>query len=187
LARSVRLPLALKGLSAELRDPRAEPAYGDYVRSLNPMHTVPVLVDGNRVLTDSSAICQYLDRIAPDPKLFPTAIAGVQAYELIVLTDNVVNVLSDLGTRYATLHEDPKFPVVRKVLIGRVQRALNVLAEKVTAKGLDSGPLCGTWSARRHRGVQLLSYGSRSPNARGYIPASACRDRVGLDTMKMQR
>jgi glutathione S-transferase len=146
-ARRVRLTLALKGLSAELRDARAVPAYRDDVQRLNPLHTVPVLVDDERVIPDSNAICQYLDRKVPAPPLWPTGLAGAEAFELAALTDGVINVLSDLGMRYYSLHGDANFGAVRETMVGRVQRSLDLLARKITAKE-RSATLCGeTWSA----------------------------------------
>jgi glutathione S-transferase len=147
-ARRVRLTLALKGLSAELRDARAVPAHRDDVHRLNPLHTVPVLVDDEHVILDSNAICQYLDRKVPTPPLWPAGAAGAEAFELAALTDGAINVLSDLGMRYYSLHGDPNFQAVRGEMVGRVQRALDLLAKKVTAKGLAGVPLCGDrWSA----------------------------------------
>jgi glutathione S-transferase len=147
-ARRVRLTLSLKGLSAELRDARAEPAHRAEVQRLNPFHTVPVLLDGERVICDSTAICQYLDRKYPAPLLWPAGLAGAEAFELQALVDNTINVLTDLGMRCSPLHADPSFPLVREQQVGRAQRALEALASRVRARGLASGPLCGdAWSA----------------------------------------
>ena len=147
-ARRVRLTLSLKGITAELRDARADPNHHAEVQRLNPLHTVPVLVDGERVIADSQAICQYLDRKVPMPPLWPAGLAGAEAFEYSALSDSAVNLLTDLGMRYAPLHGDPHFPMVREQLVGRAQRALDRLAEQVTAKGLASGPLCGeAWGA----------------------------------------
>lgn len=146
-SRRVRLALALKGLSAELRDARANPEYTADVQRLNPMHTVPVLVDAERVIADSTAICHYLDRKYPEPPLWPSGVAGAEAFELAALTDSAIQVLTDLGMRYHVLHDHPSFEQVRSNHVGRAQRALDVVAEKVSARGLASGPLCGAaWS-----------------------------------------
>lgn len=42
----------------------------DYLR-LNPKGRVPVLVDGDFVLTEASAILRYVSRLAPDARLWP--------------------------------------------------------------------------------------------------------------------
>lgn len=44
-------------------------------RSINPMGQVPLLVDGDVLLTQSMAIIQYLDEKWPEPRLFPLDIA----------------------------------------------------------------------------------------------------------------
>jgi len=147
-SRRVRLTLALKELKVELRDARADAQHAADVARLSPLRTVPVLVDGERVIPDSNAICQYLDRKVPAPPLWAAGLAGAEGFELAALADGAINILSDLGMRYAPLHGDAHFPQVRDALVGRVQRALDRLAERVTKNGPQSGPLCGdAWSA----------------------------------------
>jgi glutathione S-transferase len=145
-ARRVRLTLAHKGREAELRDAREHPEHMAEVRRLHPLHTVPVLVDGERVVRDSNAILHYLDRKIPDPPLWPAGMEGAEAFELVALADSVVTVLADLGMRYSALHDHPSFPAVRDQFVGRVQRALDGLAEKASARP-GGAPLCGDrWS-----------------------------------------
>lgn len=145
-ARRIRLVLALKGLSAELRDARAIPEHRVEVNRLNPMHTVPVLVDDGEVVFDSSAICHYLERKQPQPPLWPAGMAGARAFQLIALVDAATNTLSDCGMRYYALHGDPSFGAVRDMMVGRAQRALDALATAVEKRG-SGQPLCGeAWS-----------------------------------------
>lgn len=128
-ARRVRLALAHKGLSAELRDARANPAYLAEVQKLNPVHTVPVLVDGDRVITDSMAICHHLDRKVPEPALFASA-----DFEIVAMADSAIQVLVDLGMRYHALHDHPQWTAVRDEYVGRSQRALDRLATLIPAR-----------------------------------------------------
>ena len=52
------------------------PFFGDDRFSrLSPLRRIPVLVDGDLVLSDSSVICQYLEDRCPEPPLFPRDIA----------------------------------------------------------------------------------------------------------------
>jgi maleylacetoacetate isomerase len=72
----VRIALNLKGLSYELVQVHLLREGGehhgqDYL-ALNPQGLVPTLVDGEHVLTQSLAICEYLDERFPDPPLLPT-------------------------------------------------------------------------------------------------------------------
>ena len=86
----VRIALALKGLSYDTR--AVDLARGDqldeaYAR-VNPIAGVPtlVLVDG-RVLTQSMAILDYLDRMHPSPPLLPEdpfAAAQVRAAAYVI-------------------------------------------------------------------------------------------------------
>lgn len=145
-ARRVRLTLAHKGQSAELRDARANPEHMSEVRRLNPLQTVPLLIDGQRVIGDSAAICHYIDRKWPQPPLWPAGLDGAEAFELVTLADGAINILVDLGMRYSQLSDHPSFQKVREQFVGRAQRALDRLAERV-AERHDAPALCGdTWS-----------------------------------------
>ena len=71
----VRIALALKGVEYQLRTVaiRKGEQYSAAHRSLSPIGGVPVLVtDDGEVLTQSLAILDYLDAIAPQVPLFPT-------------------------------------------------------------------------------------------------------------------
>ncbi|HYQ14623.1 MAG TPA: glutathione S-transferase family protein [Polyangiaceae bacterium] len=146
-ARRVRLALALKRVSAELRDARAVPEHRAEVNRLNPLHTVPVLVDRERVVVDSTAICHYLERKYPDPPLWPAGAAGADAFEIMALADAVHNILSDCGMRYHALSNDPHFAEVKANVVGRAQRALEALASRVTARKPGQALCGGEWSA----------------------------------------
>lgn len=73
----VRKTLAVlehKGIAYQI-DPIV-PFYGnaEFAR-LSPLRQIPVLVDGDLVLNDSSVICQYLEERYPQPALYPADIA----------------------------------------------------------------------------------------------------------------
>ncbi|WP_114953799.1 glutathione S-transferase family protein [Sphingosinicella terrae] len=68
--RKVLACLALKGLAYEI-DP-ITPFYGDErFERLSPLRRIPILIDGDLVLTDSSVICFYLDEAYPGAPLLP--------------------------------------------------------------------------------------------------------------------
>jgi len=76
----VRIALAEKGIDSErvevgwsLAD-RYEPHHPDVV-ALNPKAQVPVLVDGDVVVYDSTLIFEYLEERHPVPALYPTDLA----------------------------------------------------------------------------------------------------------------
>jgi glutathione S-transferase len=111
------------------------------------LHTVPLLVDEGRVVADSTAILYYLDRKVPAPPLWPAGMDGAEAFEFVALCDSVITPLSDLGMRYSALHDHGSFGTVRTEYVGRVQRALGRLAEKVTERRESPGLCGGQWSA----------------------------------------
>jgi glutathione S-transferase len=68
--RKVLACLELKGLSYEI-DP-ITPFFGDEVfERMSPLRRIPVLIDGDLTLTDSSVICEYLDDAYPGHPLRP--------------------------------------------------------------------------------------------------------------------
>ena len=68
--RKVLACLELKGLKYEI-DP-ITPFFGDEeFGRLSPLRRIPVLIDGDFVLTDSTVICEYLEETYPEPPLLP--------------------------------------------------------------------------------------------------------------------
>lgn len=69
-SRKVRLSLAEKRIEVELVEERYWEKDPDFLRR-NPAGKVPVLKMGNRVMADSTAICEYLEEAHPSPPLLP--------------------------------------------------------------------------------------------------------------------
>lgn len=69
--RKVRVVLAEKGLEYEsvpvFPGPQAPPDW----RKTSPLGKVPAYKDGDRTVNDSSVICAYIERTAPEPRLYP--------------------------------------------------------------------------------------------------------------------
>lgn len=100
----VRIALALKGLDYEsvpqhlLRD-GGEHRRADYL-ALNPQGLVPALEHDGTVITQSLAICEYLEEVFPRPALLPSSPADramVRAMALVVACD--VHPLNNLGVQ----------------------------------------------------------------------------------------
>ena len=68
--RKVRLSLAEKKIEVELVEERYWEQDADFLRR-NPAGKVPILKMGSRTMSDSTAICEYLDETHPTPPLFP--------------------------------------------------------------------------------------------------------------------
>ena len=92
----VRIALNLKGLSYESRPVHllregGEQHAVDY-RSVNPQELIPCLLDGDRVITQSLAIMEYLDEMHPELEtaLLPVDVRGrarVRALAMVVACD----------------------------------------------------------------------------------------------------
>jgi len=140
----VRIALNLKGLSAEHRFRhlrRGEQRDPGYVR-LNPQGLVPALEldEGGAVLTQSLAICEYLDETHPEPPLLPDeplARARVRAFAQAIACD---------------IHPVQNLKVLNRLgALGLDQEARNAWAREVIAEGLaacealvagNGGPFC---------------------------------------------
>ena len=69
--RKVLACLELKGLDYQV-DP-ITPFFGnDEFERLSPLRRIPVLIDGDVELCDSSVICAYLEEAYPEPRLLPS-------------------------------------------------------------------------------------------------------------------
>jgi glutathione S-transferase len=68
--RKVRLTLAEKKLEVELVEERYWEQTPDFLRR-NPAGKVPVLKIDQKVMSESQAICEYLDEANPNPPLMP--------------------------------------------------------------------------------------------------------------------
>lgn len=68
--RKVRLTLAEKKIEVELVEERYWEQGQDFLRR-NPAGKVPVLRIENRTLSESQAICEYLEETVPEPRLMP--------------------------------------------------------------------------------------------------------------------
>jgi glutathione S-transferase len=69
-SRKVRLSLAEKKIEVELVEERYWEQNSDFLRR-NPAGKVPVLRLGGQTLSESTAICEYLEEIHPTPPLLP--------------------------------------------------------------------------------------------------------------------
>ncbi|WP_116132799.1 glutathione S-transferase family protein [Tropicimonas sp. IMCC34043] len=70
--RKVRLVLAEKKIEVELVEERYWERDAEFLRR-NPAGKVPVLRMDGRVMSESQAICEYLEEVYPDPRLMPEA------------------------------------------------------------------------------------------------------------------
>jgi glutathione S-transferase len=69
--RKVRIVLAEKGVAYE-HDPVLPVNVSAEFKKISPLGKVPAYKDGDRALADSSVICAYLERVHPQPALYPS-------------------------------------------------------------------------------------------------------------------
>ncbi|HET9977614.1 MAG TPA: maleylacetoacetate isomerase [Burkholderiaceae bacterium] len=74
----VRIALALKGLDYDYRPVHLtkNEQFNESYAAVSASRLVPALVDGDHVLTQSLAICEYLDETHPKPPLLPSDALG---------------------------------------------------------------------------------------------------------------
>lgn len=68
--RKVRVAMIEKGIEYEL-EPVMPGNVPDSFKKISPLSKVPVYQDGEYVLPDSSVIIAYLERVQPEPSLYP--------------------------------------------------------------------------------------------------------------------
>jgi glutathione S-transferase len=139
--RKVLVCLQLKGLPYRI-DPIV-PFYGDdeFAR-ISPLRRVPVLIDSEVTLSDSTVICEYLDERHPGTPLLPSgAAARAHARWLEEFADTrlgeafVWHLFNQLIIRRFVWGEAPDEQVLRKARDEEIPQALDYLESQVPAAG----------------------------------------------------
>jgi glutathione S-transferase len=146
--RKVLACLELKGLDYRI-DPII-PFYGnDEFARLSPLRRVPVLIDGELVLNDSSVICQYLEDRHPAPAFYPADVAQrAQARWLEEFADTrladllIWRVFYQRAIRRRIFGEDTDEAAVRDALEVQLPPALDYLEARLPADGFLFGVPC---------------------------------------------
>jgi glutathione S-transferase len=79
-----RVALALAHKGVEVESVSLDPADRAPLRAVSGQELVPVLVDGDQVVTDSTRILHHLDARFPDPPLFPADPARAAEVEVFL-------------------------------------------------------------------------------------------------------
>ncbi|MBU6469595.1 MAG: glutathione S-transferase family protein [Gammaproteobacteria bacterium] len=145
--RKVLVCLELKGLKYEI-DPIAPFVGNEEFARLSPLKRVPVLLDGELVLNDSSVICQYLEDKHPAPALYPQDI-GVRAkarwieeYADTRLADGLLwRLFYQLSIRKRTTGEPPDQAVVDRARDVEIPAALDYLEGLLPVQGFLFGSI----------------------------------------------
>jgi glutathione S-transferase len=139
--------LELKGIAYEV-DPIVPFLGDDRFSKLSPLRRVPVLVDGDLVITDSSVICQYLDDLQPSPPLWPADIRDrARARWLEEFADTrmgdvfIWRLFNQVAIRPAVWGEKGDRALVDKTLKEDVPVVLDYLESEAPADGFRFGAL----------------------------------------------
>ena len=145
--RKVLVCLQLKGMAYEV-DPIV-PFFGnDEFSRLSPLRRIPVLIDGDVTLCDSTIICEYLDERMPSPPLFPRdPIARARARWLEEFADTrmgeviIWRLFNQRVIAPAVWGRPTDEAVVAKTLEHDLPSVLDYLETQVPADGYLFGPI----------------------------------------------
>ncbi len=173
----VRIALALKGLAYEYKAVHLNKneQFKESYAAVSPARLVPLLKDGDAVLTQSLAIIEYLDETHPEPPLLPRDALGrarVRALAYDIACE--IHPLNNLRVlRYLVhdlkLSDDDKNRWYRHWVETGLEAVERQLAHNPTRRTLL--PRRRTDAGRRHAGAADL----QCPALR--LPARACADR----------
>ena len=145
--RKVLVVLHEKGIEYEI-DPIV-PFYGDdRFAKLSPLRRIPVLLDGDVVLSDSSVICQYLEDRWPEPALYPRDVADrararwIEEFADTRMGDVFIwRYFNQLVIRRFVWGEETDHALVAKTLAEDIPAVLGYLETLAPAAGFLFGPL----------------------------------------------
>jgi glutathione S-transferase len=143
-ARKVRMALRVKGVPFRSLDALARSHHAELLR-VNPRAEVPVLVDGDLIVTDSADIVAYLEDRFPQPSLLPGAAAArARARRLQRRADAVLDaIIHDISIWIWPTHERNDEPPRGLFEAGRrdLDRLLSELEDEVGPSGFFCGAL----------------------------------------------
>lgn len=139
--------LEAKGIAYEID--HFVPFFGDdRFSKLSPLRRIPVLVDGDLVLTDSSVICEYLDELKPEPPLYLGPIRDrARARWLEEFADTrmgdvlIWRYFNQIAIKPAVWGEKGDRSVTEKTLTEEVPTVLDYLESEAPADGYKFGAL----------------------------------------------
>ena len=134
--RKVRVAMEEKGLAYEL-EPVMPIGVSDEFKKLSPLGKIPVYQDGDFVLPDSSCIIAYLERVHPEPALYPSDAQQYghalffEEYGDTRLVDDLTAVFFQRVVRHKIMKQEPDEALVKVTLSERVPPLLDFLETQV--------------------------------------------------------
>jgi glutathione S-transferase len=145
--RKVLVFLELKRVAYEI-DPIIPFLGDDRFSALSPLRRIPVLIDPDVTLTDSSVICQYLEDRHPEPALYPRDVAArARARWLEEFADTrmgevfIWRLFNQVAIRPFVWNEEPDRDLVATTLAEDVPAVLDYLEAALPRDGFAFGDL----------------------------------------------
>lgn len=145
--RKVLACLELKELEYEI-DPIVPFVGNEEFSRLSPLRRIPVLIDDELVLTDSSVICQYLEDRHPKPAIYPRDIGDrararwLEEYADTRLADGLIwRLFHQLAIKRYIFGETPNEAVVEHARDVEIPAALDYLERQLPGDGFVFGAL----------------------------------------------
>ena len=145
--RKVLVVLDLKGVRYEI-DPIIPFMGDDRFSTLSPLRRIPVLIDDEVTLSDSSVICEYLEDRHPTPRLYPAnVVARARARWLEEFADTrmgevfIWRLFNEVAIKPFVWGEPTDPDVVTRTLEHEVPDVLDYLEAQLPADGFVFGEL----------------------------------------------
>jgi glutathione S-transferase len=145
--RKVLVALHVKGIAYEI-DPIIPFLSDERFSALSPLRRIPVLVDDQVTIADSTVICEYLDERHPEPPLYPRdPVARARARWLEEFADTrmgevfIWRLFNQVAIRRFVWGEQTDQAIVAKTLAEDVPQVLDYLEAELPAHGFLFGAL----------------------------------------------
>jgi glutathione S-transferase len=187
-ARKIEIALAEKSLLFEREMVPFSQATGyapkhPAVLAANPKGQVPVLIDGDLTLFDSTVILEYLEDAYPDPPLYPDAPAARARCRLLELTaDEILLVpVRTLMHRSEPAHADPQIRQSQEAEAARGEAAIRGRYGELEARLGGNDYFCGRFSVADIALFMTVLFALRlkGPRLDGHPALAAWHARVG--------
>jgi glutathione S-transferase len=145
--RKVLVVLDVKGVAYQI-DPIVPFLGDDRFSRVSPIRRIPVLIDDQVTLSDSTVICEYLEERYPKPAVYPRGVAArARARWLEEYADTrmgevfIWRLFNEVAIRGAVWGEQPNPDVVKKTLEEEIPLVLDYLETQLPADGFLFGDL----------------------------------------------